>query len=64
MTLKQATTIDKNAAEMIFRHIPNSATKEQLIKWAHEFWNVPIKILYVRVGKKTSWVIYSSSINN
>lgn len=59
MTLKQAQKQFDDAVQMTVKHKLGSVTEEQLRKWAQQSWNVPIKILFIKVGKTSSRVIYS-----
>ena len=59
MTLKEAQKQWDDAIEMKISHKPNSVTKEQLIKWAGQSWDNPIKPLFIKIGKTSSRIIYS-----
>lgn len=59
MTLKEAQKKWNDAVQLKVKHAPHSVTEEQLVKWAGQSWNDPIKPLSVRVGKTTSSIIYS-----
>lgn len=59
MTLKEAQKKYDDAILMTVKHEPNSVTEEQLKKWAQQSWAVPIKVLFAKVGKTSSRVIYS-----
>lgn len=59
MTLKEAQKKYDDAIQMTVKHKPDSVTEEQLKKWAQQSWAVPVKVLFAKVGKTSSRVIYS-----
>lgn len=59
MTLKEAENLYDDAVQLKVTHTANSVTEAQLIKWAGQSWNEPIKVLFVHVGKTVSRIIYS-----
>ncbi|MDR2915593.1 MAG: hypothetical protein LBV74_12300 [Tannerella sp.] len=59
MTLKEAQKEWYDAISMKVSHKANSVTEEQLIKWAGQSWNIPIKPLFIKIGKTSSRIIYS-----
>ncbi|MEA4918132.1 hypothetical protein [Proteiniphilum sp.] len=61
MTLKQAQQKWDDAIQMKVEHAPNSVTEENLRKWAERSSPEPAKVLFIKIGKKTSQIIYSRS---
>jgi hypothetical protein len=59
MNLKQVQEKWDDATSLTVSHKPYSVTEEQLIKWASQSWDVPVKPLFVQVGKTRSRIIYS-----
>jgi hypothetical protein len=61
MTLKEAQKKWDDAIQMKLFHKPYSVTIENIIKWAGQSWDVPIKPLFVKIGKTSSRIIYSKA---
>lgn len=59
MTLKEAQKKWDDAIQMKVEHAPNSVTKDDLIKWSSGSYKEPIRVLYIKIGKRTSQIIYS-----
>ena len=59
MTLKEAQKKYDDAILMTVKHKSDSVPEEQLSKWAQQSWAVPIKVLFTKVGKTSSRIIYS-----
>lgn len=59
MTLKEAQQKWDDAIQMKVMHAPNSVTEEDLRRWAERPCPEPAKALFIKIGKKTSWIIYS-----
>lgn len=59
MTLKEAQKKWDDAIQMKVTHKANSVSAEELTKMASGSWNVPIKVLFVKVGVTSSRLIYS-----
>ena len=59
MTLKEAQQKWDDAIQMKVEHAPNSVTEEDLRRWAERSSPEPAKTLFIKIGKKTSWIIYS-----
>lgn len=64
MTLKQAQAIYPDAVLMSLKHKANAFTMDELIKYASTSFCIPIKILYAKVGKTSSRVIYTKVVTN
>lgn len=59
MTLKEAQKKWDDAIQMKVEHAPNSVTKDDLIKWSSATYKEPIRVLYIKIGKRCSQIIYS-----
>jgi hypothetical protein len=59
MTLKEAQKKWDDAILLKVSHKPYSVTADDLIKWAGQSWNEPVKPLFVKAGKTSSRIIYS-----
>lgn len=60
MTLKEAQQKWDDAIQMKVEHAPNSVSEENLRRWVEKSYKEPIKILFVKIGKISSRIIYSS----
>jgi hypothetical protein len=59
MTLREAQKKWDDAIQLKCTHKRDSVSEELLIKWAGQSWDDPIKLLYVKVGRTCSRIIYS-----
>lgn len=59
MTLKEAQKEWDDAIEMRCTHKPYSVTESFLKKAVQQSWNEPVEVLFVRIGKTSSRIIYS-----
>ncbi|KAA6339742.1 hypothetical protein EZS27_012340 [termite gut metagenome] len=57
MTLKEAQKMYSDAVSTKVTHKPFSLTAKDLIQLA-QHWNTPAKILFMRIGKSSSQVIF------